>query len=98
MEVCEQDGARNAISITTNKAYTVVGGEFAISSNPAKKEAILSTSKVYVDGREVSFTAYNIAGSNYFKLRDIGKVIDFGVAWDSSTNTICIDTSTVYTE
>ena len=29
--------------------------------------------KIYVDGRQVSMTTYNIAGSNYVRLRDIGK-------------------------
>ena len=28
---------------------------------------------IYVDGEQVSMTAYNIAGNNYVKLRDIGQ-------------------------
>ena len=37
--------------------------------------------KIYVDGEQVSMTAYNIGGSNYVKLRDIGKAVNFNVYW-----------------
>ena len=39
--------------------------------------------KNYVDGEQVSMTAYNIAGNNYVKLRDIGKEVGFNVYWDN---------------
>ncbi len=92
------DGKTNTINITTNKAYTPVGGELAVSAKPTAKTARPTTSKVFVNGKEVKFTAYNIGGNNYFKLRDVAKVIDFGVAYDGKTNTISIDTSATYTE
>jgi len=94
----EWDGTKNAINITTKKAYTPVGSELSKSADLTAKKAGPTTSKVYVDGREAYFTAYNIGGSNYFKLRDIAKVIDFDVTWDGKTNTIGIDTSVTYTE
>lgn len=50
--------------------------------------------KIYVDGRQVSMTAYNIAGSNYVKLRDIGQQIDFNVYWSDGVQ---IDTDAPYT-
>ena len=37
--------------------------------------------KIYVDGRQVSMTAYNIAGSNFVRLRDIGQQVGFNVYW-----------------
>ncbi|MBC7958417.1 MAG: hypothetical protein H7X94_00995, partial [Vallitaleaceae bacterium] len=89
------DGTKHTINITINKAYTITGAELTVSSNPTAKEAKPTTSKVYVNGIEVSFTGYNISGNNYFKLRDIGKTIDFEVMWDGNTNTIGIDTSMV---
>jgi hypothetical protein len=61
------------------------------------KTAIPTTSKITLDGKEVSFTAYNIGDNNYFKLRDIGAALDFGVTWDGENNTIVIDTSKGYT-
>lgn len=50
--------------------------------------------KIYVDGRQVSMTAYNIAGSNYVKLRDIGQQVGFNVYWE---NGVQIDTDAPYT-
>ena len=50
--------------------------------------------KIYVDGRHVSMTTYNIAGSNYVRLRDIGKEAGFNVYWD---NGVQIDTDAPYT-
>jgi hypothetical protein len=92
------NGEKNAINLTKNKAYIPTGGELTVSADPVVKEAKPTTSKIYLNGQEVSFTAYNINGNNYFKLRDVGKAIDFGVTWDGKTNTIGIDTTAVYTE
>ena len=50
--------------------------------------------KIYVDGQQVSMTAYNIAGQNYVRLRDIGKEAGFNVYWD---NGVQIDTDAPYT-
>ena len=39
---------------------------------------------IYVDGQRVQMETYAINGSNYVKLRDIGKAVDFEVYWDGS--------------
>lgn len=49
---------------------------------------------IYVDGEQVSMTAYNIAGNNYVKLRDIGKEVGFNVYWADGVQ---IDTDAPYT-
>ena len=49
---------------------------------------------IYVDGKQVSMTAYNIADSNYVKLRDIGKEVGFNVYWRDGVQ---IDTDAPYT-
>ena len=46
--------------------------------------AILSTQPIYVDGVQVSMTAYGINGNNYVKLRDIGKAVGFNVYFDGA--------------
>ena len=46
--------------------------------------AIRSTQPIYVDGVQVSMKAYSINGSNYVKLRDVGKAVGFEVYWDGS--------------
>ena len=53
--------------------------------------------QIILDGKEVTFTAYNIDGSNCFKLRDIGIAADFCVDWDGANNAIVIDTNKGYT-
>jgi len=52
--------------------------------------------EIYGDGKEVSLTAYNIQGSTYFKLRDVGQVINFGLGWDNTTRSIQINTKNNY--
>lgn len=39
---------------------------------------------IYVDGKQVQMETYAINGSNYVKLRDIGKAVGFEVYWDST--------------
>lgn len=63
--------------------------------------AVPSNAKVIVDGKEIAFEAYNIGGSNYFKLRDLAKVLSgspkqFGVEWDDENNAINLAKLAVY--
>lgn len=92
------DGATNAINLTSNKAYTPTGGELAASKNQTSKKAVMTTSKIYLNGQEIQMTAYQIDGNNYFQLRDVAKALNFNVVWDDATNTITIDTSNRYTD
>ena len=55
-----------------------------------------SSQPIFVDGQKVELEAYNIAGSNYVKLRDIGKAVGFNVSWDGSA--VQIDSDTPYSE
>ncbi len=90
------NGANNAFSLTANKAYTPVGGELSVSEMPIQKTAVITDSRIYLDGRETQLAAFNIGGYNYFKLRDIAKALDFSVTWDEKAGTIGIDTSQTY--
>ena len=61
-----------------------VRSSFSVNSNK---------SKVLVNGELTNFEAYNIDGFNYFKLRDIAKVVNgtnkqFNVTWDGSVGAI----------
>lgn len=69
----------------------------------ATAEAVPTASKVMVNGVATSFEAYNIEGSNYFKLRDLAKVVSgtekqFEVTWDGSKNAINLVSNHPYTE
>jgi hypothetical protein len=92
----EWNGANNAILLTSNAAYTPVGGEMEVKG-VGNKIATPTSSKILLNGKEIILTAYNIGGNNYFKLRDIGQAFDFGVKWDGINNRIIITTSTGYT-
>ncbi|MHA6481420.1 glycosyl hydrolase [Paenibacillus sp. strain BS8-2] len=92
------DTVKKAIRMTSGTAYKPIGGELAPRSGPAATSAIQTSSKLYVDGREVALAAYNIGGNNYFKLRDIAKLFDFGVTWDPKRNLVGVDTSIPYTD
>lgn len=55
-----------------------------------------STHAVTVDGVPVSVEAYTIHDNNYFKLRDIAALVDFGVTWNHDAQTVEIDTTASY--
>ncbi|PKM72056.1 MAG: hypothetical protein CVU91_11230 [Firmicutes bacterium HGW-Firmicutes-16] len=87
---------KNAISLSTGETYTPVGGELAVSSGTTSVSALFSTASVFLNGTEICLKAYNINGNNYFKLRDVGEAIDFGVTWNAEKSTIEIDTTSGY--
>jgi len=83
--------------MNVGRPYTEVGGEMA--SAPNETLTVKKTpSKIYVNGRLLDATVYNIHGNNYFMLREIGKAIDFGITWDNSTKMIGIDSDASYKE
>ena len=49
---------------------------------------------IFVNGQQVSMTAYNIGGNNYVKLRDIGQMVGFNVYWQDGVQ---VDSSASYT-
>lgn len=83
-------GEANIIELFSGQAYTSVGGELAQGSGTAKT-ANSTTSAIYRNGAQASLSAYNIGGNNYFKLRDLGRALDFDVVWDAAAQTIRID-------
>ena len=85
------------IDLTTNKAYTVVGGEMALPSSAAKT-AKESKASVFKDGNKADYTGYNISDNNYYKLRDLCKDMNIGVKFDLATNRVDILTTVGYGE
>ena len=86
---------KKRIDLTTNKAYTVVGGELALPSATAKT-AKESTAAVYKDGTKAAYTGYTISHNNYYKLRDLCKDMDIGVKYDANTKRVDILTTVGY--
>jgi hypothetical protein len=90
--------ANNAIYLYTNTSYTAVGGELAGNGQSGDMTAVPTTSRVYLNGKSISLTAYNIGGNNYFKLRELASAVDFSVTWDEASGAVIIDTSSGYSD
>jgi len=70
------------------------GAHAAVETYTAQR----SSQKFYVDGERVQMEAYAINGSNYVKLRDIGRLVGFNVTWDAESNSAIIDSTEPYEE
>ena len=81
---------RNITAMVTG----MVIGAALVSEAAAGIVAEPTWQKIYADGQQVSMTAYNIAGNNYVRLRDIGQQVGFNVYWE---NGVQIDTGAPYT-
>ena len=81
---------RNITAMVTG----MVIGAALVSDAAAGIVAEPTWQKIYVDGRQVSMTAYNIAGNNYVRLRDTGQQVGFNVYWSDGVQ---IDTGAPYT-
>ena len=57
-----------------------------------------STQTFYINGQQAPLTGYLIGGSNYVRLRDIGRAVDFGVTYDAATNSVYVDSTQSYQE
>ena len=71
----------------------ILGASIAAPVAGAALTAQQSSQKIVVDGKPVQIEAYSIGGSNYCKLRDVGKAVGFAVAYNALTNTVEITTS-----
>ena len=81
---------RNITAMVTG----MVIGAALVSEAAAGIVAEPTWQKIYVDGQQVSMTAYNIAGNNFVRLRDIGQQVGFNVYWSDGVQ---IDTDAPYT-
>ncbi|MCI8813269.1 MAG: CAP domain-containing protein [Oscillibacter sp.] len=78
----------------TLAAGMVLGAALTGGAAAAGVIAEPSWQNIYVDGQQVHMTAYNIAGNNYVKLRDIGQEVGFNVYW---ANGVQVDSTAPYT-
>ena len=90
------DNEKQSVTATTGQGYTKLDGDLA--GPPAGQEtAEASSDAIYVNGQKVEAEVYKIGGNNYFKLRDLGKALNFYVGW-SQEQGMFIDTSKPYSE
>ena len=69
----------------------LTGGSIAVAAGITAEP---TWQPIFVDGQQVEMQAYNIAGHNYVKLRDMGKQVGFNVYWSAGVQ---IDTGHPYT-
>ena len=90
----DYDKAAKQMIVTTGVPYTTPNGTELKVGADNSASAMPTIQTLVVDGEVRSdLTAYNIGGSNFFKLRDLGKVLHFYVHYDKATNTAIVDAS-----
>ena len=78
------------IEAVKGKTYTSNGSEMKVGADNSES-AVKSSQKLTIDHAEKELLAYNIAGNNFFKLRDLGTAFDFAVDYNATTNTVVIE-------
>ena len=81
------DEDKQAINLQSNQSYT---GRIIVNGNAKLRNAVINKAVIYKDSEEVTLRSYNIDGSTYFKLRDIGKLFGFAVKYDAVKNQITV--------
>ena len=76
---------------------TLFGGGVAMAASVVASPFADTGQRILLNGQEIQLAGYTINGNNYFKLRDIAAIIDFGVTWDGDTNAVLLDTTKGYT-
>ena len=87
------DAKNNAIALTSGTAYQPVGGEMTDSVSAQITGCAPSSATIILDGKTISLTGYMINGNNYYKLRDVGTALGFGVDYDEDEQTVVIESS-----
>ena len=84
---------KNRKEITLAASGIILGAAIAAPTVGSVLTAQQSSQSIYVNGQQVQIEAYSINGSNYCKLRDVGKAVGFHVSYDALTNTVRINTN-----
>ena len=89
------DEASRVVSITTAHSYTAPDGTELVIGEDKSATAQISPQTIRIDGAVRSdLTAYNIGGSNYFQLRELGAALGFGVDYDEASRTMLVTSRT----
>ena len=91
------DGSKNAVTATTGQGYDKQSGDLTGAPAGGSQTADPSNDAIYVNGEKIAVEVYKINGSNYFKLRDLGKALNFYVGW-SADRGMYIETNKPYSE
>ena len=78
------------IEVKTGLTYTALGNE--LDHKESYRDIKKVSSQIMADGKGLILDGYNIDGSTYFKVRDIGDLTGFETGWDAGNQTILIIT------
>ena len=85
------DEANKLVSITTSHAYTTPNGQELAVGADNSASAQVSAQTILINGAvRTDLTVYNIGGSNFFKLREMGDALGFNVDYNADTNTAIV--------
>ncbi len=85
------DATKGVVSITTDHAYSAPNGTELVIGEDRSTTAQVSAQTIMINGAiRTDLTVYNIGGSNFFKLREMGDALGFSVDYDASTNTAIV--------
>ncbi len=82
------NSAKKVIEIKKGGKYKVIGQELLGKGDGHSKEAVLSKARILLDNKFANIKAYSISDNNYYKLRDLSKVLGFEVGYDKKTRTV----------
>ncbi|MBQ5443105.1 MAG: hypothetical protein IIT47_06000, partial [Oscillospiraceae bacterium] len=84
------DEETKTIVVKTGEAYEKQAGDLTPGLDKSST-AVRSAQTLTINGEAVdSLTAYNIGGNNFFKLRELGEKLGFGVDYDAETKTMLV--------
>ncbi len=84
------DSGTKTVSVVTGEEYMPDGSELVIGGDKSET-AVESSQTIQINGEVRSdLTVYNIGGSNFFKLRDLGDALGFEVDYDQETNSAIV--------
>ncbi|MCR4771969.1 MAG: trypsin-like peptidase domain-containing protein [Oscillospiraceae bacterium] len=90
------DNITRTVTVTSGPAYTPTGSELVIGEDKSDT-AVPSSQAVIINGQRVEdISVYNLAGNNFFKLRDLGSALGFSVDYDKASNTAIILSEKTY--
>lgn len=83
------DAEKKLVLLETQKPYEKQDGDLT-EIKVEKAKAKLEVKKILVNGEEKDFKAALINENNYIQLRDLGKLVNFGVNYDEASRTILL--------
>lgn len=90
------DDAKGVVTITSNHAYDNRNGTELVLGEDLSNTAKKSEQIIIIDGSPRNdLLVYNIGGSNFFKLRDLGDCLGFEVEYDANSNTVLVATKEI---